>query len=100
MRSSRSSRGTGRPAVGGPCGAGGGEEAAGGGGLALGGAGGRACRMGGTGWFRQVTIREKAGGVERKTNLSQPSYFWVGGQTAKWPNAAEGETVAAFLCLF
>ena len=29
-----------------------------------------------------------------------PSYVWVGGETAKWPNAAEGETVAAFLCLF
>ena len=25
---------------------------------------------------------------------------WVGGETTKWPNAAEGETVAAFLCLF
>ena len=23
-----------------------------------------------------------------------------GGETAKWPNAAEGETVAAFSCLF
>ena len=58
------------------------------------------CRMGGTGWYRQVTITEKEGGVERKTNLTLPSYVWAGGETAKWPNAAEGETVAAFLCLF
>ena len=38
--------------------------------------------------------------MERKSNLTLPSYVWVGGETAKWPNAAEGETVAAFLCLF
>ena len=38
--------------------------------------------------------------MERKTNLTLPSYVWVGGETAKWPQAAEGETVAAFLCLF
>ena len=62
--------------------------------------GDEACRMGGTGWYRQVTITEKEGGLERKTNLTLPSYVWVGGETAKWPNAAEGETVAAFLCLF
>ena len=62
--------------------------------------GDEACRMGGTRWYRQVTITEKEGGVERKTNLTLPSYVWVGGETAKWPNAAEGETVAAFLCLF
>ena len=62
--------------------------------------GDEACRMGGTGWYRQVTITEKEGGVERKTNLTLPSYVWVGGETAKWPTAAEGETVAAFLCLF
>ena len=62
--------------------------------------GDEACRMGGTGWYRQVTITEKEGGVERKTNLTLPSYVWVGGETAKWPQAAEGETVAAFLCLF
>ena len=61
--------------------------------------GDEACRMGGTGWYRQVTITEKEGGVERKTNLTLPSYVWVGGETAKWPQAAEGETVAAFLCL-
>ena len=59
-----------------------------------------ACRMGGTGWYRQLTITKKEGGVERKTNLTLPSYVWVGAETAKWPNAAEGETVAAFLCLF
>ena len=35
------------------------------------------------GWYRQVTITEREGGVE-----------------AKWPNSAEGETVAAFLRLF
>ena len=58
------------------------------------------CRMGGMEWYRQVTITEKEAGVERKTNLTLPSYVWVGGETAKWPNAAEGETVAAFLCLF
>ena len=52
------------------------------------------------GWYRQVSITEKEGGVERKTNLTLPSYVWVGGETAKLPNAAEGETVAAFLCLF
>ena len=38
--------------------------------------------------------------MERKTNLTLPSYVWRGGETAKWTNAAEGETVAAFLCLF
>ena len=38
--------------------------------------------------------------MERKTNLTLPSFVWVGGETAKWPNAAKGETVAAFLCLF
>ena len=38
--------------------------------------------------------------MERKTNLTLPSYVWVGAETAKWPQAAEGETVAAFLCLF
>ena len=59
-----------------------------------------ACRMGGTGWYWQVTITEKEGGVDKKTNLTLPSFVWAGGQTAKWPNAAEGETVAAFLCLF
>ena len=59
-----------------------------------------ACRMEGTGWYRQVTITEKEGGVERKTNLTLPSLVWAGGEAAKWPNAAEGETVVAFLCLF
>ena len=62
--------------------------------------GDEACRMGGTGWYRQITITEKEGEVERKSNLTLPSYVWVGGETANWPNAAEGETVAAFLCLF
>ena len=66
----------------------------------LGGPADEACRMGGTGWHRQVTITDKEGGVERKTNLTLPSFVWVGGETAKWPNAAEGEPVAAFLCLF
>ena len=56
--------------------------------------------MGGTGWYWQVSITEKEGGVERKTNLTLPSFVWGGGATAKWPNAAEGATVAAFLCLF
>ena len=41
-----------------------------------------ACWMGGTGWYRQVTITEKEAGVERKTNLTLPSYVWVGGETA------------------
>ena len=26
--------------------------------------------------------------------------MWVGGETAKWPNVAQGETDTAFLCLF
>ena len=43
---------------------------------------------------------KKEGGLERKTNLTLPSYVWVGGGKAKWPNAARGETVAAFLYLF
>ena len=34
--------------------------------------------------------------MERKSNLTLPSYVWAGKETAKWPNAAEGETVAAF----
>ena len=38
--------------------------------------------------------------MERKTSLTLPSYVWVVGETAKWPNAAEGQTVALFLCLF
>ena len=38
--------------------------------------------------------------MERKTNFTGPSYVWVGGEMAKWPNVPEGETVAAFLCLF
>ena len=38
--------------------------------------------------------------MERKTNLTIPSEVCLGGERAKWPNAAEGETVAAFLCLF
>ena len=38
--------------------------------------------------------------MERKTNLTLPSHVWVWGETAKRPNAAERETVAAFLCLF
>ena len=59
-----------------------------------------ACRQGGTGCYRQVTITEKEEGVERKTNLILPSYMWVGGETAKWPNVPEGETVAAFFCFF
>ena len=62
--------------------------------------GDEACRIRGTGWYRQVTITEKEGGVERKSNLTLPSYVWVGGETSKWPNAAEEETVADFLCLF
>ena len=38
--------------------------------------------------------------MERKTHLALPSYMWVWGETAKWPNVAEGGTVADFLCLF
>ena len=45
-------------------------------------------------------ITEKEWGVERKTNLPLPSYVWVWGETVKWPNVAEGEMVATFLCLF
>ena len=62
--------------------------------------GDEACRMGGTGWYRQVTITEREGGVERNTNLTLPSSVWVGGETAKWPNAAEGERLRLFcVCL-
>ena len=95
-----SSRGTGREAGGSPCGAGGGEEAAGGGNLAVGGAGGRCLPDGGDRILPAGHIREKEGGVKRKTNLTLPSYVWVQGETAKWPNAGEGEAVAAFVCLF
>ena len=45
--------------------------------------GDEACRTGGTGWYRQVIITEKEGGLERKSNLTLPSYVWVGGETAK-----------------
>ena len=38
--------------------------------------------------------------MERKTNLTLPSFVWGGGGTAKGPNPAAGEMVAAFLCLF
>ena len=38
-----------------------------------------ACRQGGTGWYQQLTITEKAGEMERKTNLTLPFYVWVGG---------------------
>ena len=41
--------------------------------------GDEARRMGGAGWYRQVTITEKEGGVERNTNLTLPSFVWVGG---------------------
>ena len=42
----------------------------------------------------------EAGGGWRGRPTSPSSPMWVWGETAKWPNAAEGETVAAFLCLF
>ena len=35
--------------------------------------------VGGTGWYLQVTITEKEGGVERKTNLTLHSFVWVRG---------------------
>ena len=92
--------GTARQAVGGPCGAGEGEEAAGAAARRWGEPADEACRMGGTRWYRQVTITEREGGVERKTNLTLPFYVWVWGETTKWPHAAEQETVAAFMCLF
>ena len=60
----------------------------------------RPARWGGRDGTGKSPSRRKRGGVERKSNLTLPSYVWVGGETAKWPNAAEGETVAAFLCLF
>ena len=44
---------------------------------------GEARRQEGTGWYQQITITEKEGGLERKTNLTLPSYVWVGGGTAK-----------------
>ena len=69
----------------------------------LGGGGSRQTRPaggGGGGWYGQVTITENEGGLERKTNLTLPTYLWVGRETSKWPNVPEGETVAAFLCWF
>ena len=62
--------------------------------------GDEACRMGGDGMVPAGHHHREGGGVERKTNLTLLSYVCIGGETAKWPNAAEGETVAAFLCLF
>ena len=56
--------------------------------------------MAGTGWYQHVTITEKEGGIERNGNLTLPSFVCVWVETAKWRNAAEGETVAAFFCLF
>ena len=38
--------------------------------------------------------------MDRKTNVTLSSYVWVGGETAKWPNATEGEIIATFMCLF
>ena len=39
---------------------------------------------------------------KRKTHLTLPSYVWVGGGNplASWAKVPEGETLAAFLCLF
>ena len=46
-----------------------------------------ACRQGGTGCYWQLTITDKEGGVERKTNPTLPSYVsgnWGGnGQMAE-----------------
>ena len=66
----------------------------------MGGAGRRGLPAGGDRMVPAGHHHGEAGGVERKTNLTLPSYVWVRGETARWPNAAEGETVAAFLCLF
>ena len=52
--------------------------------------GDEAYRMGGTAGMVPAGHhhREGGGGVERKCNLTLPSYVWVWGGTAKWPNAA------------
>ena len=50
--------------------------------------GDEACRMGGDGMVPAGRVTEKEGGVERKSNVTLPSYVWIGGETAKWPNAA------------
>ena len=68
--------------------------------MAVGRAGGRGLPDGGDRMVPAGHHHGEGGGLERKTNLTLPPYVWVGGRTAKWPNAAEGETVAAFLCLF
>ena len=63
--------------------------------------GDEACRMGGTGWYRQVTITEKEGGVERKTNLTLPSYVWVwGGKRPSGRKPQRGKRLRLFcVCL-
>ena len=59
-----------------------------------------ACRTGGTGWYRRVTITEKEGGGGEEDQPHPPLLCVGWGEPPKWPNAAEGETVAAFLCFF
>ena len=58
--------------------------------------GDEACRMGGTGWYRQVTITEKEGGVERKTNLALPSYVWVRGGNGQVAECRRGGNGCGF----
>ena len=47
-------------------------------------------------------LGERRGGVERKTNLTLPTYVWVGGNKplAKWPKVPEGESMTALIYLF
>ena len=66
----------------------------------MGGSGKQSAGRGGPDGTGTSPSRKRRGGVERKTNVTLPSYVWVGGETAKWPNVPEGEKVAAFLCLF
>ena len=75
--------------------------AAGGGRLAMGGTGGRGLPDGGD---RMVPAGHHhgeggGGGEEDQPHPPRLCVGW-GGETAKWPNAAKGETVGVFLCLF
>ena len=62
--------------------------------------GDEACRMGGTEWYRQVTITEKEGGVERKTNLTLPPMRGFGGKRPSGRKPQRGKRLRLFcVCL-
>ena len=52
--------------------------------------GDEAYRQGGIGWYHKVTLPEKGGGVERKTNLTLPSYVRGGEALGQLAKAAGG----------